>query len=98
MLFTEVVVHVGENVPAPLINSVDVLCDGRLPLHVHVENLGEHVVGLNPIHIDIKDVLALVWVEADDFVLEKGNLEESLRDEVSCRVRRGADQNARDLL
>jgi hypothetical protein len=77
---------------------MDVLCNCCLPLLVHVENLGEHVVGFESIQVDIKDVLALVWVEADDFVLEKGNLEESLRDEVSCRVRRGADQNARDLL
>ena len=86
MLFAEVVIHVGENVPAPLIDPVDVLCDRRLPLLVHIEDLGEHVVGLESIQVDVKDVLAFVWVEADDFVLDKGDLVQPLRNEVSGRV------------
>ena len=84
--------------PAPLIDSVYVLCDSRLPLFVHIKNLGEHVVGLELIHVDVKDVLALVWIEANDLVLDQGDLEEPLRNEVGGRVRGRADQNARYFL
>ena len=87
MLLAKVVVHLGENVPAPLIDPFDVLCDGRLPLFVHVENLIEHLVGLKSFQVNVKDILALVWVEPDDLILEQRDLEEPLRYEIGGRIR-----------
>ena len=56
------------------------------------------MIGFEFIQIDVVDVLALVRVETYDFILELGDLEQPLGDEVGGCVGWGTYQNARDLL
>ena len=61
---------------------------------VPVEDLGKHVVGLEPFNINVKDVLTLVWVKPNNLVLKLRDLVDSLRYEVGCSVRGSTHQNA----
>ena len=54
---------------------------------VPVEDLGNHVVGLELFNINVKDVLSLVRVKSNNLVLKLRDLVESLRYEVGCSVR-----------
>jgi hypothetical protein len=86
-LLTKVVVHVGKNVPVPLIEPADVMSKIRMRILVPVEDLGNHVVGLELFNINVKDVLSLVRVKSNNLVLKLRDLVESLRYEVGCSVR-----------
>ena len=94
-MLTKVVVHVGKNVPVPLIEPADVMSKIRMRILVPVEDLGNHVVGLELFNINVKDVLSLVRVKSNNLVLKLRDLVESLRYEVGCSVRGSTHQYAR---
>ena len=74
-MLTKVVVHVGKNVPVPLIEPADVMSKIRMRILVPVEDLGKHVVGLELFNVNIEDILTLVRVKPNDLVLKLRDLE-----------------------
>ena len=55
------------------------------------------MIGLEPLQVDVKDVLTFVRVESNHLVLKDRNLVETLSDVVSCSVGGSTDQDFRGI-